>query len=73
MGPKVTESCEYKSGLGCLAAGKLPLSTQQQMSTCFKSGKDKAPKGEGCTQSLTLLHSERPKLYTILAFLSAIR
>ena len=25
-----------------------------------------------CTVSLTLLHSERPKLYAILAFLSAV-
>ena len=29
--------------------------------TCFK-----------CIKTLTLLHSERPKLYTILAFLSAM-
>ena len=28
--------------------------------------------GWGGVNSLTLLHSERPKLYTILAFLSAI-
>ena len=29
-------------------------------------------KPRGANSSLTLLHSERPKLYTILAFLSAI-
>ena len=29
------------------------------------------PAGHGC-HTLTLLHSERPKLYAILAFLSAV-
>ena len=42
--------------------------------TCFRFGHDvlerNVKKGTSC--SLTLLHSERPKLYTILAFLSAI-
>ena len=41
------ECCKFGPGSGHLGIGKVSLSTQQQTGTCFKSGKDKAVKGEG--------------------------
>ena len=38
---------EFETGRCLETTGKLSVSTQQQMGTCFKSGKNKAAIGEG--------------------------
>ena len=49
MVQKVAVSREFEARLRHAATGKLSLSTQQKMGTCFffELGKDKAAKGEG--------------------------